>query len=58
MWNITCFITGYNCNGSKNFGLGSLRDGYVGLPQPHISIPYLHIGLIAAMYMLVLKSHN
>ena len=39
-----CYIQGYICYGSENFGLGSLHDDYVGLagatPQFYSVAPY------------------
>ena len=39
-----CYIPGCICHGSENFGLGSLRDGFVGLagttPQFYSVAPY------------------
>jgi hypothetical protein len=31
MYSMICYIPGYICHGSKNFGLGFLHDDYVGL---------------------------
>ena len=39
-----CYMTGWICYGSENFGLGSLHDDYVGLadatPQFYSVAPY------------------
>ena len=31
IWSMICYISGWICYGSENFGLGILRDDYVGL---------------------------
>ena len=44
MWLMICYIPGYICYGSENFGLGSLHDDCVGpagaTPQFHSVAPY------------------
>jgi hypothetical protein len=43
-YSMICYIPGCICYGSENFGLGSLRDDYVGLagttPQFYSVAPY------------------
>jgi len=52
-----CYIPGCICNGSENFGLGSLHDDYVGLagttPQYYSVAPYMH-EIKAVLFQFVL----
>jgi len=41
MYSMICYIPGYICYGSENFGLGSLRDGCVDATPRFFSVaPY------------------